>query len=149
MKVSSLKAKVSRIWIEIPGENEGDPVERIWIDYRPGELTLAVADELKEAVATGFESDMAKIMLTKVLADWDLQNEDGSPMGVSEEEVKSVPLTFLGLIMAGIEADSRPNAQRDVISGGGSPQTEQPDPSLNGTSSSERQTGSLSVPGNS
>lgn len=149
MKVSTLKAKVKRIWVEVAGENEGDKAEKVWVDYRPGELTLEVSDELKEALDSGFESDVAFVMLRRVLVAWDLQAEDGSPLQVTDANLKTIPLEFLGKVLTAIEQDSRPNPQRGATSEGGSQQTELQDVSQNGTSLSEQQTGSLVAPGNS
>lgn len=149
MKVSTLKAKVARIWVEVPGEEEGDPAEKVWVDYRPGELTLEVSDELKAAVESGFDSDIAFVMMRRVLAGWDLQNDDGSQMGTTDKEIKSVPLSFIGLVMQAIEDDARPNPRRGATLEDGSPQTEPQEASPNGTSSSKQRTGSLAGPGSS
>ena len=148
MKVSTLKKKVSRIYVTVPGEGE-DPAEVVWVDYRPGELTLEVSDELKAAVASGFESDVAYVMMSRVLSDWDLQDDEGRPLGVTEQAIKSVPLTFIGLIMEAIQEDARPNPRRDANSEDTSQQTGKSDASLTGTSSSEQPTGSLVGPGSS
>lgn len=149
MKVSALKSAVRRIQVPVPGEDQDAPEEKVWVDYRPGELTLEVQDELKEAVDSGFESDAAFVILKRVLSAWDLQDDEGNPWPVTVEGIKKVPLIFLGAIMGGIEEDSRPNPQRGATSGDGSPQTEQSVGSPNGTTSSEQQTGSLVGPGTS
>lgn len=142
MKVSALKAQIRRLWVEVPGEEEGS-TEKIWVDYRPGALTLEVSEELKDAVQSGFETDVAFSLLRRVLAGWDLQNDEGGQLGVSDAEIKTIPLQFLGKIMQAIEEDSRPNAERDVTSSDSSQQREQQETSPNGTSSSEQRTGSL------
>lgn len=149
MRVSTLKAKVTRLWVEVPGENEGDPAEKIWVDYRPGELTLQVSDELKAAITTGFDADVAFVLIHRVVAAWDLENDDGSQVGVTEAEIKAVPIAFLGRILQAIEDDVRPNPKRGATSEDGSAQTEPQEASQNGTSSSEQRTGSLVGPGNS
>lgn len=134
MKVSTLKAKIRRLWITVPGE-DGAEDEKVWVDYRPGALTLEVADDLKEAVASGFDSDSAFVMVRSVLAGWDLEDDDGSPLGITDEDIKKVPLQFLGLVMQAMEDDSRPNSQRGATSNGSLPQTEPQDESRSGTSS--------------
>lgn len=149
MKVSTLKSRTHRIWIEIPGD-DSQPSEKIWVDYRPGELTLAVTEKIREAMETGFESDVIFVVLSSVLSAWDLQvdvlDEFGMPTGEirqltnSEEDIKSVPLSFLGEVLSAVEAGARPNPQRDVTSDAGSPQVEQSVTSQTGTSSFAQQT---------
>jgi hypothetical protein len=149
VKVSTLKSRTHRIWIEVPGD-DGHPPEKIWVDYRPGELTLAVTEKIRHAMETGFESDVIFVVLSSVLAAWDLQvdvlDEFGMPtgevrqLGNTEEDIKSVPLSFLGEVLAAIEAGARPNPQRDVTSDAGSPQVEQSVTSQTGTSSFAPQT---------
>lgn len=158
MKVSTLKSRTRKIWIEVPGD-DGKPNEKIWVNYRPGELTLEVSEKIKEAMLSGFDSDVIFVMLTNLLDSWDLQvdlyDEWGNPtgevaqLGVSPDEIKTVPLSFLGEVISNIEDDSRPNPQRDVTSDAGSQQTEQSVTSPNGTSLSEQQTGSDVPPGSS
>lgn len=149
MKVSTLKSRTHRIWIEVPGDGS-EPTEKVWVDYRPGALTLAVSDQIREALESGFESDVIFVMLKNVLAGWDLQTEVldkwGNPtgeyrqLGTSEEDIKSVPISFLGEVLAQVEGSARPNPERDVTSDAGLPQTEQSVTSQNGTSSFAQQT---------
>ena len=156
MKVSTLKSRVHRLWIDVPGD-DGGPNEKVWVDYRPGELTLNVSDRIKEALESGFEQDVAFVMITSLLAGWDLQTDVldqwGNPtgdlrqLGTSEADIKTVPLTFLGEILGKIETDSRPNPRRDVTSDAGSQPAEQSVTSPNGTSSSEQPTDLAASPG--
>lgn len=151
MKVSTLKSRTRRIWIEVPGE-EGQPNEKIWVDYFPGNLTLEISEKVNEAILTGVETEVLFVMLTNLLAGWDLQvdvlDENGvetgevRQLGVTADDIKVIPLTFLGAIMGEIESDSRPNPERDVTLDAGLLQTEQSVTSLNGISSSEQQTDS-------
>lgn len=149
MKVSTLKSRTHRIWIDVPGD-DSQPNEKIWVDYRPGELTLAVTEKIQEAIASGIESDLIFVILSTVLDGWDLQTEVldqyGNPTGEvrqltnSEEDIKSVPISFLGEVLEAIESGARPNPQRDVTSDDGSPQAEQSVTSQTGTSSFAPQT---------
>lgn len=148
MKVSTLKSRTHRIWIEVPGDGNG-PNEKVWVDYRPGELTLSVTEKIQEVITSGMESELIFVILSTVLDSWDLQtdvlDEFGMPTGEvrqltnSPEDIKSVPISFLGEVLAAVEAGARPNPQRDVTSDAGSPQVEQSVTSQNGTSSFEQQ----------
>lgn len=148
MKLSALKSRTRTLEIPVSGE-EGEPDEIVKVIYRPGEITLEVSDNIKEAIASGFEADAAYAVLKPILVSWDLQDEDGSPLPVTEETLRIVPLTFLGLVMAAVEDDARPNLQRGVTSQGTLSQMVPPDASQNGTSFSEPQTGSDADLGNS
>jgi hypothetical protein len=164
MKVQALKGGIRRIWVEVPPEVEGTVPEKVWVDYRPGELTLEMSDTLKDTMATsGFESDVAGLLLEPLLTDWDVEDEvdvlDAEQRPTGEKRtvhltpqnggLKKVPLSFLGLVMEAIMADSIPNAPRDAISAGSLPQKDEPAPSQTSTQSSEQQTDSDASPGSS
>ncbi len=151
MRLSTLKGKPQELFVEIPGE-----AEKVRIVYNPGELTLEVADEMREAMDSGLGADVAATMLVKLLVSWDLQDdildEEGNVVGsrqltTSAEDIKKVPLPFFEILMDAITNDSRPNGSRGGISEDGSLQKEPQEPAPIGTSSSERQTGSLVNPG--
>lgn len=121
----------------------------VTVTYRPGALNLEVADQLREVAAGGFEPDALLILLRPILVSWDIENEDGSQLGVSDEEIKKVPLSFLGLLMQAITEDARPNPTTGETLEGTSPQTEKREGSLVTTDSSEQQIGTNANPGNS
>jgi len=110
VKVSTLKSRTSRIWVEVPGD-DGD-TEKIWVDYRPGNLTLDVSEKIRKA-SLDSENEAIFVLLENLLAGWDLEADDGKPLGVKAKDIKLVPLSFLADIMVKIEEDGRPNPQRD------------------------------------
>lgn len=134
MKVSTLKSRTRKIWVEVPGD-EDTPTEKVWVKYRPGNLTLEVSEKIQQASLSGLESEAIFVLLENLLDSWDLQvdlfDDSGQPtgqtrnLGVTADDIKSVPLSFLGEIMLSIESDSRPNPLRDVTSDAGSLQAEQ------------------------
>lgn len=159
MKVASLKGGVRRIWVEVPPEEEDGEIEKLWVDYRPGELTLEINDRIKEAVIDGFEADVAEIVLTPLIVDWDvdediLNPDTNEPTGeirhlLPMQGIKKVPLSFLGLVMQAIQDDAVPNAQRGATSADSSPQEEPQVVSPSGTGSSVQQIVSDAPPGSS
>lgn len=160
MKVAALKGGIRRIWVEVPPEEgTGGEIEKVWVDYRPGELTLEINDKIKEAVLSGFEADVAAILLEPLLVDWDVEDdvldEEGRSTGTTTHlfptggGLKKVPLRFIGLVMQAIQDDSIPNAQRGATSAGSSQQEEQQEASQNGTGSSALQIVSDADPGTS
>lgn len=135
MKISRLTGEVAELTITVPplkDDPESEP-ENVLIVYRPGALTLEVGDRIKEVQESGFEMDVILVMLERMLVSWDLQKEDGTALGVTPEDIKTVPLAFLGQLLGAMERDVRPNLQRDETSGETS-QEDQRVPSLAGTS---------------
>lgn len=139
MKVSKLTGSIAELDIKVPPPPD-DPEaveETVHVVYRPGALTLEISDKIRELQASGFEVDIMLEMFKRILVSWDLQNEDGSTLGVTEEDIKVVPLAFLGQLLGAIESDIRPNRPRDATSDGAS-QEDQRVPSLAGTSLEEQ-----------
>ncbi len=134
MKVSTLAKKEKALVIRVGDDAE----DLVHVVYKPGALTLEVADSIKEIMLSGFEFDIAFAILEPMLVSWDLENDDGSPFPVTAEAIKKVPIEFLGLILSGIEKDARPNPTMGETSQGTSPQTESSEGSLTGTSSPEQ-----------
>lgn len=159
MKVAALKGGIRRIYVEVPPEEEHGSTESVWLDYRPGELTLEVSDRIKEAVVSGFEADVAEILLAPILEDWDVEDDvlgdDGEPTGevvhLSPKNggIKKVPLAFLGLVLQAVQDDAVPNARRGATLGDTSQQEEPQETSPNGTGSSVLQIVSDAPPGSS
>jgi len=135
VKVSSLAKREEEIVIRMGDE----PDDLVHVVYRPGQLTLEIADKVKEIMGSGFEHDIALAMLEPLLVRWDLENEDGTPYPLNHDTLRKVPLEFLGLILARIESDARPRPTRGEMSDDISPQTENSENSTTGTSSEEPQ----------
>lgn len=147
MRVTALKGGVRRVWVDVPDDETGE-VDKVWVDYRPGELTLEMKDKLLGAAAMGLEAEVAEILLGPLLVDWDLEDANGEHLP-PDPGLKQVPLAFIGLLMEAIQEDSIPNAQRGETSAGTSLQEVLQDSPQNGTSSSEQQTDSSALPGSS
>lgn len=111
MKVSALKSRVRTVYVEVPGEDEGAPPERVWVKYRPGELTLEVAENLVEVAENRPDHEAIGALLEPILDSWDLEADDGSQLAVTPDVFRTVPLQFLGLLIQAITDDARPNPQ--------------------------------------
>lgn len=132
MKIGALKGGVRPLDVEFPGM-EGLEDEKLHIEYRPGELTLEIADDMRAAAANNLEADAICLVLEKVLVSWDLEDDDG-PLAVTKEGIKKIPLPALGAIFLAMMEDIRPNPQTGVDSNGGLQQEETSEKSLTGTS---------------
>jgi hypothetical protein len=147
VRLSSLKGGVRELPVEFPGEN-GAEDEVLNVQYRPGELTIEAAEQMRDAIAADRTENVALILLEKVLVGWDLQqdvyDEAGNSVGVEDvpcdrQGLRIIPLPALGVIMNAMMEDVRPDPQKDVPSEDGSLQEGTSDTSQNGTLSSEPQ----------
>lgn len=157
MKLAALKGGIRELPVEFPGE-DGAEDETLNLKYRPGELTIEAAEQMRAAVADDRTEDVALILLEKVLVGWDLQediyDEAGNSIGLQDvpcnkQGLRIIPLPALGVIMNAMMEDVRPNPPKDETSEDGSPQEETSEKSQNGTSSLEPQSTTVSHPGTS
>lgn len=161
MKLSALLGQITKTFIEVPGDEDGGPPEKVEVHYRPGALTIEVSDRLREAANSGWDQDVVLVMLEPILVWWDLEdeieveNEDGSisvetrNLGVTVEDIKKVPLNFLGLVLDQMNSESRPNPTMDETLEDGSPPEASQEESPAGTPSSKSPSTLGAPPGNS
>lgn len=144
MKLSALKGGTSSIFIEVPPPEdapEGTPAEMVEVKWLPGELTLSLYEQMKDAASGPMpDLDGLELFLMPLLSWWDIADEGGNNLPVSREVFRSLPLSFITEVVDRIGEDGRPNPQMARPSGETLPLMEQPDTSQNGTSSSEQQT---------
>lgn len=133
MKISQLKGRVQTTHITVPG-GEGEPDETVEIKFTPGGLDL-------DALERSDREDISVIrnLLGPVLVSWDLQNDDGSPLGVTGDDLGRVPVDFLAQVLEAITGAMRPNPPRSVNSEDGSLQTDDLGSPQNGSPSSQQQ----------
>lgn len=142
MKVAALKGGVRRVDIIFKEEDGFDPGE-MWVEYRPGELTIDVVESIQGGMKDGSEAEAILGMISKILVDWDLEmdvvDEEGNPTGEvqklppSAEGLRVVPLPALGFIFGSMMEDVRPKEKKDESSVSSSPQEEPQEKSLVGT----------------
>lgn len=150
MKLKQLKGGVRRVIIDVPPEEDGGETEQVWVDYRPGELNLEVADELKGML--GAEKNMEEMdinvlraVLEPVLIDWDVEDEDenGNTYHLPPQEgLTKVPLMFLGQVLFALNKDMQPDPTKSPNSNDSSNSTVGLGSPQSGTESSESQTDS-------
>lgn len=115
MRLSAMKAIVRTVELTVPG-SDGEPDESVWIKYKPGELTLETADRLQELVEQGKDREVLTTMLVPVLEGWDLQDDDGTELKITEDVLRTVPIQFLGQIVTALTDDARPNPPKAALS---------------------------------
>lgn len=137
MKLAELKKGTRRINVVVPGD-ENVLEEKVWVDYNPGEFTLEVSEKLLAIIRKGEEDPEAimalKVMLDPVLVDWDLEDDEGNHMPPTEDNLKKVPLSFLGQILMELRMDVGPDPTKLENSNGTSPGTDEQDSPPSGSS---------------
>jgi hypothetical protein len=109
-----------------------DPEDVVNIKYRPGALTLDVADRLK-TLGENEQIEVAAILLLPLLVEWDILNDDGTPLPLTREGLGKVPLVFLNRIADEMTNASRPSRDEGKGSPATSPQADERVSSLTGT----------------
>lgn len=143
MKLSALKGREQKVTIQIPADGD-QPEDSVTVVFKPGALTFDVVEEIQSLASEGRgDTRIVAELLNTVLVRWDLQEdlvgEDGEPtgevrdLGTSIEDIRKVPLPFLGMVMQEITNEARGNPQKDATSDASSPLTEEQAASPTGT----------------
>jgi hypothetical protein len=136
MKLSALKGRVQKTRITIPSDGD-EPEDHVNVEFKPGALTFDVIEGIQDLAGSGSDTKIVSELLHTVLVDWDLEedivDERGVPTGetrklsCSIEDIRKVPLPFLGMVMEAITAEARGNPQRGATSDGSSQPTDSQD----------------------
>lgn len=154
MKVSALKAKTRTVQVVIPGE-DGGPDESVGVTYRPGALTMELWEKIDILAKDPTSADVEgmKLFLMQegdpLISGWELEEDDGSPLPCTPENLATLPLQFIGMMADAIGKDSRPDPQKADSSGDGSQPTEESASAQSGTSLSVLPNASDASPGSS
>ncbi len=143
MKLSALKGREQKVTIPIPADGD-QPADSVTVVFKPGALTFDVVEEIQNLASEGRgDTQIVAELLHTVLVRWDLQedlvNNDGVPtgevrdLGTSIEDIRKVPLPFLGMVMQEITNEARGNPQMDASLGASSQPTEEQAASPTGT----------------
>jgi hypothetical protein len=101
-KISALLAERRTIEIDIAGEP-------LAVTLSPRGYTPRVEAKLKAAEGSPWLSDGVVDLLSSILVDWDMTDDDGKPFPPTRENLEALPTVLLLAVMAGIKAGSRPN----------------------------------------
>lgn len=132
MKVSALALTERKVAVRVGPQ----PEDVVMVTYRPGALTLQVADDLREAQFNPLgDVEVVGHTLLAILEKWDLKNDDETEYEITEESIKKLPIEFLGRVFNAIQDDAIPDPTRGENFSDGLPQEDQSEGSLNGTPS--------------
>ena len=144
MKLAALKGGIRHLDITLK-EEDGLGEGTIWLEYRPGEMTFDQIEAMIDMSKTpGGESQAIFDFFSKILVDWDLEedivDEDGNETGEvrkvppDADGIRRVPLPAIGFFFGAIMEDVRPNPQNDETSKDGSQPEVESEKSLSGIS---------------
>jgi len=131
MKLSHLKAKEATLHVPVPDE------EPVAVKYKPGELTVELQDRIREFAGSGEDAQGTLAFLLPLISWWDIEDDDGNNVPVSDQTMRIMPMAFLGGIITAMFEDALPNASRPVISDGPSSPEDSQDGSRTGIGSFE------------
>ncbi len=90
--------------------------ESLTVSYRPGGITPETEDRL-EAFAQNQKVGASMIaLLLDTLTGWDITDDKGKTLPVTEAQLRKLPLALLGQLVRAITEDMRPNALSGGIS---------------------------------
>jgi hypothetical protein len=122
--------------------------EKLPVTYQVGAFTPALEDELNQLAGGQGERPGREFceLLSKVVCSWELDEDDGSPVGTTADRMMDLPAKFLSDTLLAISEDMRPG-EADGPSAGGSPRAANSGPNPTGIDSSPQLAGLESPPG--
>lgn len=79
------------------------------VTYRPGVMTPDEDDRIQAARETNTATDALIDLMSRLLAAWDVVDDDDKPLPVTPALLRSMPSGLLLAIMAAVQADMVPN----------------------------------------
>lgn len=106
MKLNDLLRKTTRVDVTYGGETFG-------VDFLPHALTTDVQVKLKALIGDGLDESAALnslfVLLPTLVSGWEIEDDDGSPLPVTEETLRRFPILMLAEIATAITGSMDPN----------------------------------------
>lgn len=93
--------------------------DTLTVTYRPGGITPETEDRLESLAQEQRVGQSLIALLLDTLTGWDITDDKGKALPVTEAQLRRLPLALLGQLVRAITEDMRPNA----LSGGTSAAT--------------------------
>ncbi len=118
MRLSTILAPTLTVPVEVYGES-------LSVTWRPAALTPALEARVGDVADQPASAQTAVLVevLSRLLAGWDLTEDDGSPVPTSVERLRDLPTAFLWAVYGGLSAEAAPKAPVDPPSDAGSTPT--------------------------
>lgn len=95
----------------------GDGADALHVTYNPSALTPRLQAEMKTLGSEDADRNILAASLAPVLVEWDLTDDNGSPIGTDEEALLGLPFTLLLEVNQAIGEALLPNAPKTAPSG--------------------------------
>ena len=122
IRLSHLKSQRKSLVVPIQIDGEASELN---IVYKPGVITEDTLGDAQKAADSG-DGNALNILLSLVIVEWDLIDEDGEPLELIDEVTKSpskrlgtVPIPFKSLVLNEIMEDVRGDPTTTASSSGG------------------------------
>ena len=104
IRLSDLAAKTRTVTVDF----EGTPIE---VTYLPGRMTMATQQRLQKSteLPAGKANRELATILAELVAGWDVTDDNGAPLPVTEELVRQLPLRFVTALTTELFEDINPN----------------------------------------
>ena len=114
IKLSSLKSERKTLAVSI-GE------EKLNVVYNPKAYTPEVEDAVADGFAqTGRQSRGIQSFITGLVLEWDLIDDDGTPIAPTADNLKHIPIEIQGEVLSAIVDDMSPGKDSSETSDAGS-----------------------------
>ena len=111
IRISELRKETRQVDIEWDGET-------VKVEYRPGAVTAQM--QMAAASMANIGNDPQRVVeslgdyvqaMARLIATWDILDDDGQPLPVTPELVEALPLPFVYAVFGGIMGAYSPNAK--------------------------------------
>ena len=82
----------------------------VQVTFRPGGITPETEDRLREMIAEQRVGASFVALLSGIIVEWDLQDDDGKPYPTDAESLRRLPTMFLYSVAQAVSAEMVPNA---------------------------------------
>lgn len=86
--------------------------ESVTVVYRPSAITPELEDQLREYAADQRGGAALVALLAQCLVEWDVLDDTGTPLQPTTENLRRLPIAFLGQVVQALMEDLRPNPPR-------------------------------------
>jgi len=113
MRISDMVRDRREITLVVLGED-------VHITFRPSAYTPIVEDQVQRFFESARPGNGLARMLSSVLIDWDVLDDNNKPIEITEENLRQLPMEFLTSVSNALAEENRVSREERKNSGGGS-----------------------------
>lgn len=112
IKLKTVKSQTASIKIKVADESAK-------VVYRPNALTPETLEEMRDLQESNQVSEGLVLMVCAVIKSWELLDEKGKALPVNAETVRTVPVSFLSMVIGEILKEAQPEGEAPASLGAG------------------------------